>query len=392
MKKRIISLLLSAIILATSFCLPLGNVFTAKAEAASTILVAEDGSYTMPAITIVTGLYRAYYTMMRLFTGDENYSAEHYNLVVDEMFTSIMTKVYEECGIDFSLVWNNLPETNGAAELITTTFKLDIPATQEKLNAKCHELEAQGKPLLGAIVRLVSAWLGVVDKCYLTCEETEDPDVVELVVFLTYRDGRVDCIHSPIYYNKETETFTSKDGGPVFLGFYFDAGNAATYTDKGDVWQRKMGYTFLYDLICYANPFFVGFSTQRIKFVYDNKQYMVQVWKGRYFLANGAEIGLYTRDINATGTYYNAASDEEMIPMSLKLEHGDEVYFDIPLGDAWWISEFKLSRTAYLPKYLTLTSTLTMTDTEMLEAFTGALDNNSNISYTVDGMDVTIVW
>jgi len=388
MFKKLISLVLSVVMLLSLAVLPANALVTRR----NTASVSDDGGYEMPPIGIILEAYHNYYKMMSLLTGNENYSEKKYNLIVDEMFQNIMNSLYEECGIDFSVVYNNLPETNQYAEFITTKLNINIPELQARLIKRQLELEGNGEMFKGAIVRLFCVWIGIVDECYLTCEPAEDQDgVVQIILHITYRDGRTDTVHSPVYYNTETQTFTSKDGGPVFLGFYFDAGNGTTYTGH-DVWQRNFGYTFLYDLICYCNPFFISFSTERIKFNYDDRQWMVQLWKGRYFITNGAEVAIYTRDKYATGTYYNCVSEEDEIPMSLKLQHGDDVFFEIPQNTSWWLSKFKINRTAYLPSKMTLTTSLEMKDTEMLSAFTASLDTHSNLSYTVDGLNVTITW
>lgn len=385
MKKKILSLILAIAMLLPIGAMPAQSVVKANAEEAS------DG-YPMPPIGIIVEAWHNYYTFMRFITGDENYSEEHYNLIVDDIFSGIMNTLCEECGIDFSVVWENLPETNDAAERFTTAFRMDIPAVQEKLIARLLKLEAEGKPLLGGIIRVISIWLGIVDECKLVCEPVEGSDTqMEVMLYLTYRDGRTDIVHSPVYYDKETLTFTNKDGGPVFLGFYFNAAEGAAWTGR-DVWQRNMGYGFLYDLICYCNPFFISFETQRVKFIYDNKQWMVQLWKGRYFITNGAEVGIYTRPIYSIGTWYKCADDDEMMPMSLTLSHAGEDFFSIPKDDAWWLSKFKIGTTAYLPKAMTLTTEITMKDSTMLDAFTASLNLHPQLSYTVNGLDVTVTW
>lgn len=385
MKKKILSLILVIALMLPIGILPANSVITAKAEEAG------DG-YQMPPIGIIVEAYHNYYVMMRLLTGDENYSEEHYNLIVDDIFSGIMNTLCEECGIDFSVVWTRLPETNDAAEKFTSAFKMDIPAVQAKIIARETELEAEGKALQGGILRIIAIWIGIVDECKLCCEPVEGSDTqMNVVLYVTYRDGRVDKVNTPVYYDKDTLTFTNKTGGPVFLGFYFNAAEGTAWTGR-DVWQRKMCYGFLYDLVCYMNPFFVSFETQRIKFVYDNKDWMIQLWKGRYFITNGAEVGIYTRPAYMTGTWYECADDTESMPMSLRLSHAGEDFFYIPQDDAWWLSKFKIGTTAYLPKAMTLTTEITVKDQTMLEAFTAALNLKSQLSYTVDGLTVTITW
>ncbi len=105
-------------------------------------------------------------------------------------------------------------------------------------------------------------------------------------------------------------------------------------------------------------------------------------------------IGLYNREKGSFGTFYNAANDEEMIKMSLEIYHGDELILKQSEQPHWWINGFKLSKDLYAARDLTLKSTLEMKDEEMLKAFCEGIDNNihRDISYTVDGLKVSIVW
>ena len=82
-----------------------------------------------------------------------------------------------------------------------------------------------------------------------------------------------------------------------------------------DCTQRKFGYNVLYD----AGAKLIDFSieTSRIKFNYDNKEYMIQLWKGQYISGDigtvGGEVGIYTRPLgkaSAIGHYDCAAEDD----------------------------------------------------------------------------------
>ena len=78
-----------------------------------------------------------------------------------------------------------------------------------------------------------------------------------------------------------------------FLGYQYNkAGNY--YFTTTDPWQRNFGFNILYDM---GAPF-VNFyyDTIRCKFRYENKDWLIQFWKGQYGLVfYGCEVGVYTR-------------------------------------------------------------------------------------------------
>ncbi len=100
-----------------------------------------------------------------------------------------------------------------------------------------------------------------------------------------------------------------------------------------DCTQRKFGYNVLYD----AGAKLIDFSieTSRIKFNYDNKEYMVQLWKGQYISGDigtvGGEVGFYTRPVGAKSAigHYNCADESDWLYMELTVfwdEDGNGTY------------------------------------------------------------------
>lgn len=77
------------------------------------------------------------------------------------------------------------------------------------------------------------------------------------------------------WYDPATGQVTD-DNGEGFLGFSYDAHEGIFYASN-NAWQRTFGYTYIYD---YAAPFIVcNFDTSRVFFNYDDKEWMVQLWK-----------------------------------------------------------------------------------------------------------------
>ena len=113
-----------------------------------------------------------------------------------------------------------------------------------------------------------------------------------------------------------------------------------------DCAQRKFGYNVLYD----AGAKLIDFSieTTRVKFNYDNKQYMIQMWKGQYISGDigtvGGEVGIYTRALGSTSAigHYNCADESDWLNMEMTVlwdEYGDGVYrpqFTRKYAKHWW--------------------------------------------------------
>ncbi|MBR3438856.1 MAG: DUF4474 domain-containing protein, partial [Clostridia bacterium] len=125
------------------------------------------------------------------------------------------------------------------------------------------------------------------------------------------------------------------------------------YTDDKDCWQYGYGYNEVYDQ---AAGFAVMFIDKvRIRFDYDGKAYMIQLWKGQYgWVFVGAEIGVYTSnefktaDINqADINHYQCADKSDWLNMSMDVywdstKNGSyDRIFSRPYTKYWWCTGFK---------------------------------------------------
>ena len=121
---------------------------------------------------------------------------------------------------------------------------------------------------------------------------------------------------------------------------------------------------------------------------------MIQIWKGNYLVSNGAEIGIYSRESYRAGSFYDCATDEQMMKMSMELYHGDDLLFSRPETLHWWMTGFRISDTLYPASSMTLRFTIEMQSEEMLKAFCNAIDKHykKDIFYTVDGLTVSVTW
>lgn len=390
MKKRIIAMLLVIVTVFSAAAVPVGAAVEKKNKL--DIVDIWQNGYPMFNIGAFLETVFAFNKQMNAIFGVKIFNEEKLVIAADDILSGIVEGVLESTGVDFSQIYNNLPQTNQYAELLTSSMKLDIPETQKYLNSVSGDYFAEGNMVMGVVVRMVSVWLGIVDDVKLVATPVEGkPGLYELGVKITYRDGRTDGSYSGIFYDEVENAFVGKDGGPALIGYHIDFDDNVIYTGI-DVWQREFGFNIFYDVFCYLTPFFFHYTTQRVKFTYDGKDWMIQLWKGRYAIANGGEVGVYTRDESKSGTFYDCASDEDMLVMSMDVYHGDTLLFSRPAELHWWVTGFQLSDTAYLPHSMKIVSTITMKDEEMLAAATGALDKIWNIDYEVDGLDVTLTW
>ena len=159
-------------------------------------------------------------------------------------------------------------------------------------------------------------------------------------------------------------------------------------------WMRSYGFTIIYDILVAMTPLLWNYDTRRFKFDYDGLEWMIQIWKGSYLITNGGEVGLYNRAPGSKGTYYDCATDDQLLEMTLQIYHGEDLLVDLGPQMHWWINGFHMSDRMYVPESLTMHFSLVMPDEDMLNAFCKAMDEHykKDVSYTVDGLTVSVVW
>lgn len=183
--------------------------------------------------------------------------------------------------------------------------------------------------------------------------------------------------------------------------------------------QRKFGFNAAYDWGAKFVNFYL--STIRIYFTYDNKDWLVELWKGEYAMATvGCEVGFYNRthNQNALDTLgpdnliYKSVEDEDAMPVSMKLwqyekstDATPKMKIDYAERNCWWAADFQ---TGVLEKHrdqttLVMIATIKFPTTRMRDLFTEGLENEgfkegsinsyNNIErFNVDGNKVTVCW
>lgn len=188
-------------------------------------------------------------------------------------------------------------------------------------------------------------------------------------------------------------TGTAKTVGEVILaaGFRYDKNQGIFYSES-ESWQRNFGFTSLYD----AGAPFTGmyYDTIRIKFTYKDYDWMYQLWKGRYGITTGAEMGVYYKNKGTDIEFYACVPDEKMLTMSYALYKGDELYMTRGAERHWWLTGFKLFD-MISPKELTMHASFFMEDVGMADALEEALLDLGfveGINYQRLGLTMTIIW
>lgn len=184
-----------------------------------------------------------------------------------------------------------------------------------------------------------------------------------------------------------------------FLGYLYNETGNYYYTNS-DPWQRVFGFNAAYDFG--AQFVFMFFDTARIKYTYDNKDWMVELWKGQYgAVFIGAEIGVYYKPTDRTVEHYDCVSDDDALYMEMALyRNKNEELLSREYTRYWWCTGFVPGK---LKKYsdrseLTVKARITMENKNMLKAFVKGLETCQEFkfvegkNYRIDGLDVFINW
>ncbi len=191
--------------------------------------------------------------------------------------------------------------------------------------------------------------------------------------------------------------------------YKYDPDGNYYYTDDKNAWQSNFGFNEGYDSMAPVTMMY--YDTVRTKFVYDNKEWLIQIWKGQYGYAFvGGEVGVYTRKIGSSGTHYNCATKEDWLKMEMcfmwdEFQTGEyRPVFNRPYGDYWWCTGFVVGFDGNKNRHqFRLVTRITFKDTEMADAFCEAFEKNgfkrvSSLtqndidSFVQVGADVGFVW
>lgn len=329
----------------------------------------------------------------RSLTGRNGLSQERFNFVVDDMVNEICTHIKNESQLDLIGLITSFPSTNQGLEFVYETFDIDAAALKNEFYGIRTEMDEQGNHTMAALFHFLGVYFGIIEECKAYCVPLEEENVYEINLAITLKDGTVETVATGVVINTETQQAYGKDGNGILgTGYTFSIAEVLLYAQV-NAWVRDFGFCLFYDIFSYTTPFFF-YETRRIKFDYDGLEWMIQIWKGNYLITNGAEVGIYSRTPEKFGSYYDCATDEQMMEMTLELYHGDDLIFSRPKQLHWWITGFKITDELYPADSMTMKFSIDMKDEEMLNAFCNAIENHyrQDITYTVDGLTVNVVW
>ena len=336
------------------------------------------------------------YALLRTLSGRPRPQPEEkrLNAHIDETLHELCGYIAENSSIDVELLITTLPNLNAPAELVNRVLRPDLKALREQIFALRDKAYAADQGLLGHLLYLLGVYVSIIHEVAIYTVPAEEDGFVEVVMDIVYDDGERAVTHPGIFINPTTgEVHGNMDKGMVDLGFDVNVYDLLIYGTV-NCWQRSLGFGLLYDLLADATPIY-NLQMLRFQFNYNNKDWMIQAWKGNYGLAaNGFEVGVYNRPQERIGTFYGAASDDEMLPMQAALYHGDDLLMQRGPVTHWWLSAFKLTKVIYLPQTLTLRFAITFPNAQMQTAFLKAAkgQNAGRVTCTADGLTVQCVF
>lgn len=171
------------------------------------------------------------------------------------------------------------------------------------------------------------------------------------------------------------------------------------YTNDKEAWQYNFGFGKIYDIV---SPYILlEYDYIRIFFTYENKDWMLQMWKGQYGMVfYGGEIGIYNRPHTDDGlsdwTFFNCPAEEDWLNMEMTLWHEQvdgswKREFTREYDKYWWCTGFKNGhlRQEEPADELRLEGRITFKDAEMTELIAAGLKEcGFDVSETKDGLGI----
>ncbi len=155
------------------------------------------------------------------------------------------------------------------------------------------------------------------------------------------------------------------------------------YTNDKQAWQYNFGFGKIYDIV---SPYILlEYDYVRVFFTYEDKDWMLQMWKGQYGLIfYGGEVGIYNRPHSEDGindwTFFNCPAEEDWLGMEMTLWHEERDgswtrEFTRDYDKYWWCTGFKNGhiRQQEPADELRLTGRITFKDEEMAKIVSDGL-------------------
>lgn len=201
--------------------------------------------------------------------------------------------------------------------------------------------------------------------------------------------------------------------GQQVLSYQYSYIDDYYYTNDKEAWQYNFGFGKIYDI---ASPYLLlEYDYIRVFFIYEDKDWMLQMWKGQYGLIfYGGEVGIYNRPHADDGlpewTFFNCPAEEDWLGMEMTLWHeqldGTWVReFTREYDKYWWCTGFKNGhlRQVEPADELRLTGRITFKSEEMAALVADGLeacgfgkstskDNVKTDTIFTEGSDIYYSW
>lgn len=318
---------------------------------------------------------------------NENKIKIEVNGVMNDIFTEWTIK--SGGTLDVIKIANCLPNFTDGSDKVCELLNINVDVLAPMFKEKANEFYAQGKTLQGLFFDFARMYLLQIDHMSIDADQNKkDPTIYNVFIVIYYKNGKSEKIKSDFIYDTNTHELKRKNERGVF-GFNIDADDYTIYAIK-NTWQRYFGFCITYDIL--ANLTVYDYDTKRIYLTYGGKDWLFQIWKGIYFIANGAEIGIYNRpEQQIKTTVFRCAPDEDMMVMSLELYQGNRRIFYREPQLHWWVIGFSIEEKVYDAKYLTAKGTIEFPNEEFAELFvSGAKKKGLEVSR--EGVNVAWTW
>lgn len=318
---------------------------------------------------------------------NENKIKIEVNGVMNDIFTEWTIK--SGGTLDVIKIANCLPNFTDGSDKVCDLLNINVDVLAPMFKEKANEFYAQGKTLQGLFFDFARMYLLQIDHMSIDADQNKkDPTIYNVFIVIYYKNGKSEKIKSDFIYDTNTHELKRKNERGV-LGFNIDADDYTIYAIK-NTWQRYFGFCITYDIL--ANLTVYDYDTKRIYLTYGGKDWLFQIWKGIYFIANGAEIGIYNRpEQQIKTTVFQCAPDEDMMVMSLELYQGNRRIFYREPQLHWWVIGFSIEEKVYDAKYLTAKGTIEFPNEEFAELFvSGAKKKGLEVSR--EGVNVAWTW
>jgi len=219
---------------------------------------------------------------------------------------------------------------------------------------------------------------------------TKDSSVYELAANYAQRNGKQMQSKTGLRYNVKTGELYAGDHRGLFGTKRNINLNDIFFFNEVATWQQRFGFNALYDL---ASPLLLyDLDCLRIKFPYEGKDWMFQLWKGSYtVVSNGLEIGVYEKPQSRKIGHYDCS--DLMLPMEVALYHGEKRMLSHKMEKTWWITAFQPGLKIN-PKEMTMESKITFDDPKMQKLFVKELRAQGDIVSKIieKGATVRFAW